>query len=121
MRMKVKGMSGMYMLPWLHDAVALMFYTHIIQVSAAREEVPGRRGFPGYMYTDLATIYEVSRLRVCLCVRLSVCVHACACMYSFILSTCFYMCECTIRLSYASVYHLFFCAHLYVRILHVRK
>ena len=29
------------------------------QVSAAREEVPGRRGFPGYMYTDLATIYEV--------------------------------------------------------------
>ncbi|VDM75782.1 unnamed protein product [Strongylus vulgaris] len=27
-------------------------------VSAAREEVPGRRGFPGYMYTDLATIYE---------------------------------------------------------------
>lgn len=32
-------------------------YKHI-QVSAAREEVPGRRGFPGYMYTDLATIYE---------------------------------------------------------------
>lgn len=30
-----------------------------LQVSAAREEVPGRRGFPGYMYTDLATIYEV--------------------------------------------------------------
>ena len=29
------------------------------KVSAAREEVPGRRGFPGYMYTDLATIYEV--------------------------------------------------------------
>uniref|UniRef100_A0A8C1UZC9 V-type proton ATPase subunit B, brain isoform n=1 Tax=Cyprinus carpio TaxID=7962 RepID=A0A8C1UZC9_CYPCA len=28
------------------------------KVSAAREEVPGRRGFPGYMYTDLATIYE---------------------------------------------------------------
>lgn len=27
-------------------------------MSAAREEVPGRRGFPGYMYTDLATIYE---------------------------------------------------------------
>jgi len=24
----------------------------------AREEVPGRRGFPGYMYTDLSTIYE---------------------------------------------------------------
>ncbi len=30
----------------------------ILKVSAAREEVPGRRGFPGYMYTDLATIYE---------------------------------------------------------------
>ena len=30
----------------------------MLQVSAAREEVPGRRGFPGYMYTDLATIYE---------------------------------------------------------------
>uniref|UniRef100_A0A158Q7T6 Vacuolar proton pump subunit B n=1 Tax=Elaeophora elaphi TaxID=1147741 RepID=A0A158Q7T6_9BILA len=28
------------------------------EVSAAREEVPGRRGFPGYMYTDLAGIYE---------------------------------------------------------------
>ncbi|XGW10337.1 hypothetical protein V3C99_012096 [Haemonchus contortus] len=27
-------------------------------ISAAREEVPGRRGFPGYMYTDLATIFE---------------------------------------------------------------
>ena len=28
------------------------------EVSAAREEVPGRRGYPGYMYTDLAEIYE---------------------------------------------------------------
>merc|ERR1712072_1452919 len=28
------------------------------EVSAAREEVPGRRGFPGYMYTDLSTLYE---------------------------------------------------------------
>ena len=28
------------------------------QVSAARKEVPGRRGYPGYLYTDLATIYE---------------------------------------------------------------
>uniref|UniRef100_A0A0K0DEN4 ATP-synt_ab domain-containing protein n=1 Tax=Angiostrongylus cantonensis TaxID=6313 RepID=A0A0K0DEN4_ANGCA len=27
-------------------------------ISSAREEVPGRRGFPAYMYTDLATIYE---------------------------------------------------------------
>merc|ERR1712160_203830 len=28
------------------------------EISAAREEVPGRRGFPGYMYTDLSTLYE---------------------------------------------------------------
>ena len=28
------------------------------QIGAAREEVPGRRGYPGYMYTDLAGIYE---------------------------------------------------------------
>jgi V/A-type H+-transporting ATPase subunit B len=28
------------------------------EISAARNEVPGRRGYPGYMYTDLATIYE---------------------------------------------------------------
>jgi V/A-type H+/Na+-transporting ATPase subunit B len=28
------------------------------EVAAAREEVPGRRGYPGYMYTDLATLYE---------------------------------------------------------------
>ncbi|HLY77229.1 MAG TPA: V-type ATP synthase subunit B, partial [Thermoplasmata archaeon] len=28
------------------------------EVAAARDEVPGRRGYPGYMYTDLATIYE---------------------------------------------------------------
>lgn len=28
------------------------------EVSAARKEVPGRRGYPGYMYTDLAAIYE---------------------------------------------------------------
>ena len=28
------------------------------EVSAARKEIPGRRGYPGYMYTDLSTIYE---------------------------------------------------------------
>jgi Archaeal/vacuolar-type H+-ATPase subunit B len=28
------------------------------QIGAAREEVPGRRGYPGYMYTDLAMLYE---------------------------------------------------------------
>jgi hypothetical protein len=34
------------------------FLTLLFQVSAAREEVPGRRGYPGYLYTDLSTIYE---------------------------------------------------------------
>ena len=34
------------------------------EISSAREEVPGRRGFPGYMYTDLSTIYErVGKIR----------------------------------------------------------
>lgn len=34
------------------------------EVAAARNEIPGRRGYPGYMYTDLATIYErAGRLR----------------------------------------------------------
>jgi V/A-type H+-transporting ATPase subunit B len=28
------------------------------EISAARKEVPGRRGYPGYLYTDLATVYE---------------------------------------------------------------
>jgi len=28
------------------------------EIGAAREEVPGRRGYPGYMYTDLAQLYE---------------------------------------------------------------
>jgi len=28
------------------------------EIAAAREEVPGRRGYPGYMYTDLASVYE---------------------------------------------------------------
>ncbi len=30
------------------------------EISAARKEIPGRRGYPGYLYTDLATIYERS-------------------------------------------------------------
>ena len=61
----------------------LYTYTVILQVSAAREEVPGRRGFPGYMYTDLATIYEVSNVYVCVCtIRLfSVC-SVCACVFT---------------------------------------
>ncbi|GAI26787.1 unnamed protein product, partial [marine sediment metagenome] len=29
-----------------------------LSISAARKEVPGRRGYPGYLYTDLATLYE---------------------------------------------------------------
>ncbi|HHY70880.1 MAG TPA: V-type ATP synthase subunit B, partial [Thermoanaerobacterales bacterium] len=34
------------------------------EVSAARKEVPGRRGYPGYLYTDLSSIYErAGRLR----------------------------------------------------------
>ena len=28
------------------------------EISASRLEIPGRRGYPGYMYTDLATLYE---------------------------------------------------------------
>ncbi len=34
------------------------------EVSAARKEVPSRRGYPGYMYTDLATMYERAGRRV---------------------------------------------------------
>ncbi|XP_068129623.1 V-type proton ATPase subunit B, brain isoform-like [Hyperolius riggenbachi] len=49
--------------PQLRDIIVRFHYYEAkekvaIKVSAAREEVPGRRGFPGYMYTDLATIYE---------------------------------------------------------------
>ncbi|MCD8373231.1 MAG: V-type ATP synthase subunit B [Clostridia bacterium] len=36
------------------------------EVSAARREVPGRRGYPGYLYTDLASMYErAGRIRGC--------------------------------------------------------
>src|SRR5690606_42109538 len=28
------------------------------EIGAAREEIPGRRGYPGYLYTDLATLFE---------------------------------------------------------------
>jgi V-type H+-transporting ATPase subunit B len=34
------------------------YATALREVSAAREEIPGRRGFPGYIYTDFSTIYE---------------------------------------------------------------
>ncbi|KAI8834497.1 P-loop containing nucleoside triphosphate hydrolase protein [Chytridium lagenaria] len=37
----------------------LLFFIHIVRKGVCcREEVPGRRGYPGYMYTDLSTIYE---------------------------------------------------------------
>jgi V/A-type H+-transporting ATPase subunit B len=46
----------------LHVLVILTDMTNyceaLREVSTAREEVPGRRGYPGYMYTDLASIYE---------------------------------------------------------------
>ena len=48
-----------------HDYHVLVIYTDMTnyceslrQIGAAREEVPGRRGYPGYMYTDLAMLYE---------------------------------------------------------------
>ena len=34
------------------------------EVSAAKKEVPGRRGYPGYLYTDLATLYERASRRI---------------------------------------------------------
>jgi V/A-type H+-transporting ATPase subunit B len=46
----------------MHVLVILTDMTNYAQalreISAARKEIPGRRGFPGYLYTDLATIYE---------------------------------------------------------------
>ncbi|MEM2874777.1 MAG: V-type ATP synthase subunit B [Candidatus Hadarchaeales archaeon] len=46
----------------MHVLVILVDMTNyaeaLREISAARSEVPGRRGYPGYMYTDLATIYE---------------------------------------------------------------
>jgi V/A-type H+-transporting ATPase subunit B len=48
--------KGMHVLVVLTD---LTNYAEALrEVSAARKEVPGRRGYPGYLYTDLATIYE---------------------------------------------------------------
>jgi len=48
-----------------HDYHVLVIYTDMTnyceslrEIGAAREEVPGRRGYPGYMYTDLAMLYE---------------------------------------------------------------
>ena len=47
---------GMHILVILTDMTN--YAEALRQIGAAREEVPGRRGYPGYMYTDLATIYE---------------------------------------------------------------
>lgn len=48
--------QGMHVLVILTDITN--YADALREVSAARKEVPGRRGYPGYMYTDLATIYE---------------------------------------------------------------
>lgn len=47
---------GMHVLAVLTDMTA--YCEALREISAAREELPGRRGYPGYTYTDLATIYE---------------------------------------------------------------
>ncbi|PJE51105.1 MAG: V-type ATP synthase subunit B [Candidatus Yanofskybacteria bacterium CG10_big_fil_rev_8_21_14_0_10_36_16] len=48
--------KGMHVLVILTD---LTNYCEALrEVSAARKEIPGRRGYPGYLYTDLSTIYE---------------------------------------------------------------
>ena len=52
-------------LAWEEDRHVLVILTDITnycealrEVAAAREEIPGRRGYPGYMYTDLASLFE---------------------------------------------------------------
>lgn len=52
-------------LAFTHDRHVLVILTDMTnycealrEVAAAREEVPGRRGYPGYMYSDLASLYE---------------------------------------------------------------
>jgi V/A-type H+-transporting ATPase subunit B len=48
--------EGMQVLVLLTD---MTYYCEALrEISAARKEVPGRRGYPGYLYTDLASIYE---------------------------------------------------------------
>lgn len=48
--------KGMHVLVILTDITN--YADALREVSAARKEVPSRRGYPGYMYTDLASIYE---------------------------------------------------------------
>jgi V/A-type H+/Na+-transporting ATPase subunit B len=52
-------------LAWQHDMHVLVILTDMTnycealrELSSMREEIPSRRGYPGYMYTDLATMYE---------------------------------------------------------------
>lgn len=47
---------GMHVLVMLTDMTN--YCESLRELASAREEVPGRRGYPGYMYTDLASIYE---------------------------------------------------------------
>lgn len=47
---------GMHVLVILTDLTN--YAESLREISAARKEVPGRRGYPGYMYTDLASLYE---------------------------------------------------------------
>lgn len=47
---------GMHVLVILTDMTN--YCESLREVSAARREIPGRRGYPGYLYTDLATLYE---------------------------------------------------------------
>ena len=48
--------KGMHVLVILTDMTN--YCESLREIASAREEIPGRRGYPGYMYTDLATIYE---------------------------------------------------------------
>ncbi|NLD57790.1 MAG: V-type ATP synthase subunit B, partial [Methanomicrobiales archaeon] len=59
------GLTVAEFLAFTHNLHVLVILTDMInycealrEISTAREEVPGRRGYPGYMYTDLSTIYE---------------------------------------------------------------
>ncbi|MEM3781554.1 MAG: V-type ATP synthase subunit B [Candidatus Micrarchaeaceae archaeon] len=48
--------KGMHVLVIINDMT--QYAEALREIASAREEVPGRRGYPGYMYTDLASIYE---------------------------------------------------------------
>lgn len=59
------GLTAAEYLAFEHDMDVLVLLTDMSsycealrEIGAAREEIPGRRGYPGYMYTNLATIYE---------------------------------------------------------------